>query len=291
VLAPWPADRHGDHRTLGREVAAACASHGGTLLLYPVWLWQWGSPGDVPWDRASVVVLTPGARDRKRDGLSAFASQLRSPANPGGVLSRGFVERASRGREVLFAPEGGALADHFEDVHRADPDPWSARTRWYERRKRVLALAVLPKENYDRGFEVGCSNGEMSALLAERCGALLSVDNAPTAVALATDRTATAPNVVVRRMRVPEEWPQGGFDLIVVSEVAYYLAADQWGATIDRIRGSLSDGGHVLLCHWTGQAEDFAQSGRDAHASFRQRSGLRCLVRHEDENFVLEVFG
>ncbi|GAA4139634.1 bifunctional PIG-L family deacetylase/class I SAM-dependent methyltransferase [Leifsonia shinshuensis] len=291
VLAPWPGDRHGDHRTLGREVAAACAVHGDRLLLYPIWLWQWGSPEDLPWGRASEVELTASARERKRAALSAFTSQLHTAANPDGVLTREFVERAVHGREVLFEPEESAIGDHFEALHRVSADPWAVRTRWYERRKRELTCAVLPKERYARGFEIGCSNGEMSALLAARCETLLSVDGAPTAVALATERTRAAANVTVKRMHVPEEWPDGSFDLVVVSEVAYYLAPDQWAVAIDRILGSLADGGQVVLCHWTGHADDFAQSGWDAHAAFANRSGLRVLVQHHDEDFLLEVFG
>jgi LmbE family N-acetylglucosaminyl deacetylase/SAM-dependent methyltransferase len=291
VLAPWPGDRHGDHRTLGREVAAACELHGDALLLYPIWLWQWGSLDDLPWDRVSEVELDPRARGRKRAALSAFASQLHTAANPAGVLTAAFVERAVQGREVLFEPEADAIDDHFEALHRASGDPWSVRTRWYERRKRAITCAVLPRERYSRGFEIGCSNGEMSALLAQRCEALLSVDSAPTAVALAAERTAAEPNVRVERMRVPGEWPEGAFDLVVVSEIAYYLAADQWEDTIDRILGSLTEGGQVVLCHWTGRADDFAQSGWDAHVAFANRAGLRVLVQHHDEEFLLEVFG
>ncbi|WP_434318654.1 PIG-L family deacetylase [Leifsonia sp. P73] len=291
VLAPWPGDRHGDHRTLGREVSSACAVHGDALLLYPIWMWQWGSPDDLPRDRVSEVELTGCARARKRVALSMFASQMHTAENPDGVLTVAFVDRAVQGREILFEPEASVAGDHFEALHRVSADPWSVRTRWYERRKRAIACAVLPKERYARGFEIGCSNGEMSALLAERCEALLSVDTAPTAVALATERTAAHPNVAVQRMRVPDEWPDGPFDLIVVSEVAYYLAADQWAATVDRILGSLAEGGHVVLCHWTGHADDFAQSGWDAHAAFANRAGLRVLVQHQDQDFLLEVFG
>lgn len=291
VLAPWPGDRHGDHRTLGREVAAACAVHGDTLMLYPIWLWQWGSPDDLPWDRAREIELTSSARERKRIALSAFASQMHTSANPGGVLTSAFVERAVHGREVLFEPEESVTGDRFEALHQVSADPWAVRTRWYERRKRTLTCAVLPEESYSRGFEIGCSNGEMSAVLAERCEALICVDSAPTAVALATERTSAAPNVQVQRMRVPEEWPAGSFDLVVISEVAYYLAPDQWAATIDRILGSLNEGGQVVLCHWTGHADDFAQSGWDAHAAFANRTGLRVLVQHHDAEFLLEVFG
>ena len=43
--------------------------------------------------------------------------------------------------------------------------------------------------------------------------------------------------------------------------------------------------------HWTGAADDFAQSGAQAHAAFAARSGLRRMVGHTEDEFLLEVFG
>lgn len=41
---------------------------------------------------------------------------------------------------------------HFEQMYQADPDPWQVASRWYERRKRDLLLAALPRERYAHGF-------------------------------------------------------------------------------------------------------------------------------------------
>lgn len=290
VLAPWPGDRHGDHRTLGRVVAAACETTGDRVLLYPIWLWQWGAPDDVPWERAVAYAPGPEARERVRRAVGAFASQLHSPANPDGVLSDAVVERAVGGPEVFFEPAADPVSGHFERLHREAEDPWGARTRWYERRKRQVLTTSLTRERYCSAFEIGCSNGETTAALAERCDALLGVDAAVSAVALARERTAALPAVTLERMRVPGEWPTGRFDLVVVSEVAYYLARDQWAECIGRIAASLAPGGEVVLCHWTGSADDFAQSGAEVHGAFAEYSGLTRRVRHAEEEFVLEVF-
>jgi LmbE family N-acetylglucosaminyl deacetylase len=291
VVAPWPGDRHGDHRTLGREAAGLCAEHGYTLLFYPIWLWQWGRPEDVPWGRASEVELTEAIHARKLAALEAFTSQLHSESNPDGVLTSSFLVRAAFGAELLIEPQTDPLGAHFERLHRQNPDPWSVRTRWYERRKRNLIFASLPYEHYEHAFELGCSNGESTAELAARCTDVLAVDFAPAAVSLATARTASMSNVTVRRMRIPATWPSDRFDLIVISEVAYYLAADQWESTIQLAAASLLPDGVVVLCHWTGTADDFAQSGSDAHERFAERSGLRRLVQHVEVDFVLEVYG
>lgn len=289
LLAPWPGDRHGDHRTLGREVARAAEERGETVLSYPVWLWQWGRPGDVPWPRLRVVDLPPGARRRKREALQAFTSQLHRPANPGGVLAEGFVQRAAEGREALIIGERESRDEHFERLHREREDPWSVRSRWYERRKRAVVAATLPRESYGRAFEVGCSVGELTAVLAERSEGLLAIDVSAAAVETAARRLAPYPHAAVERGRIPSDWPEGPFDLVLISEVAYYLAADEWRDAVDRCVASLAPGGEVVLCHWTGRADDFAQSGPEAHRAFRERSGLAVVVEHHDEGFLLEV--
>jgi SAM-dependent methyltransferase len=255
-----------------------------------VWLWQWGTPEDVPWARLIDASLSIEERQSKAAAIGRFTSQLASPANPAGVLTPAFVQRAATAREVLIRPEWALNDAHFEDLHRRSNDPWSVRTDWYERRKRSLTLDALPRERYERALELGCSIGETTASLAERCDSLAAVDHAAAAVAAASHRVAELGHVQVERMRIPAAWPDGTFDLVVISEIAYYLAADQWSRTIDRCRESLTPAGVVLLCHWLGNSDDFAQSAEAAHETFGTRSGLTRIVSHREPEFLLEVF-
>lgn len=293
LLAPWPGDRHGDHRTLGRELRDAAAQTGDAVFFYPVWLWQWGEPADMPWDRVVGLPLDDRSRARKSAAIDAFASQHHTPENEDGVLTADFLARASEGREILIRPERRAsdqLAAHFEALHRESDDPWSVHSRWYERRKRAVTVASLPRERYGSILELGASVGALTGDLADRADTVLAVDGSAAAVETASSRLAGRPGVTVARMRVPSQWPDGAFDLVVVSELAYYLADDEWRALTARIAGSLAPGGEVLLCHWLGSADDFAQGGEQAHATFRAASGLRATVVHRDASFLLEVF-
>ena len=81
---------------------------------------------------------------------------------------------------------------YFDALYEACDDPWGFRNRWYERRKRLLTMALLPRERYRRAFEPGCANGELSAQLAARCDSLLATDLNETAVRLASERVAPA---------------------------------------------------------------------------------------------------
>ena len=181
-------------------------------------------------------------------------------------------------------------ATYFDALYTHSDDPWSVRTRWYERRKRAITMASLPRERFSRALEIGCSIGEVSAELVHRCEHLLAIDGSESAASAARDRLRGSSATTVQHMRVPREWPQGAFDLIVLSEVAYYLSEDEWRTTIQRCLESLAPGGMVLLCHWLGTADDFAQTGEQVHRIFRDESALGALVMHRESDFLLEIF-
>jgi hypothetical protein len=181
-------------------------------------------------------------------------------------------------------------ADYFEALYRADPDPWGFRDRWYEQRKYAATLAALPRARYGAGFEPGCSIGVLTAQLGPRCDRLLAID--PVAAALATARAAVddQPGVTLRQGSVPSDWPDGRFDLIVLSELGYYLDPDTLERTLALAAASLQDGGDLVAVHWRHHVADYPLSGDDVHRAVRALPGLTRLVAHEEADFWLEVF-
>lgn len=181
-------------------------------------------------------------------------------------------------------------ACYFDTLYADSDDPWGFRNRWYERRKRRLTLAMLPRETYRHAFEPGCANGELSAQLAERCERLIAADLNETAVRLAGERLAGRSNVRVERLAVPHEWPSGPFDLIVVSELAYYLGEDDLACLAQRIEGTLTADGTLLACHWRREFDAALQSATHAHALLDARCGLTRLGHYEDADMLLDVW-
>ncbi|KND57879.1 Methyltransferase type 12 [Candidatus Burkholderia verschuerenii] len=169
---------------------------------------------------------------------------------------------------------------YFDDLYRKDDDPWKIRNRWYERRKRALLLAALPHERYARVFEPACGNGELTAALAPRCDEFIATDINDGAVALTKTRMAQSPHAKIARMTVPDEWPDGRFDLVVISEVGYYLEEAQLGRLIERIRHTLSPDGAVVACHWRRPIEGWALDGEQVHAAMRGKLGLPLLCHY-----------
>jgi SAM-dependent methyltransferase len=181
-------------------------------------------------------------------------------------------------------------AAYFDRMYAAADDPWELRSRWYERRKQAAVLAALPLERYRRAFEPGCAVGALTAQLAERCDELLAVDRHERPVAAAARALAGLRNVEVRRMDVPGEWPDGSFDLVVLSEIGYYFAGEELARLAGLAVGSVTPGGTLLACHWRHPAPDHAVPGDEVHRVLRAQRGLLRVVRHLEEDFVLDVW-
>ncbi len=117
-------------------------------------------------------------------------------------------------------------ADYFDRMYAGDPDPWGFTSRWYERRKYALTLAALPCPTWDRALEVGCSVGVFTAELAARCTSLVALD--PSAAALSAARARVPESVRLVQGAVPDGWPDGTYDLVVLSESATTSTATTW---------------------------------------------------------------
>ncbi len=142
---------------------------------------------------------------------------------------------------------------YFERLYQGDADPWGFTTSDYEREKYVATLAVLPRPRFGQGFEVGCSIGVLTRMLADYCDRLLGVDLSETALGQARIRCADLPHVTLERMAIPTLWPPGPVDLVVLSEVLYYLGTTGIKDAAVRTLDSLTPGGVVVLVNWRGE--------------------------------------
>jgi len=181
--------------------------------------------------------------------------------------------------------------EYFDALYASRQDPWSFMERWYERRKRALTIAALPHAGYSRAFEIGCSIGNLTAELAERCDTLVSVDAAAAAVATARTRLDGLNNVEVSVMNVPSQWPAGTFDLIVLSEVAYYFDEKDLHGLLDVVVASLNPGGVLVACHWRHPVADYPLTGDRSHELIRASAGVQMMAEYVDHDLRLEVFG
>jgi SAM-dependent methyltransferase len=179
-------------------------------------------------------------------------------------------------------------AAYFEKMYAADPDPWRFRTSAYEAAKYAATVAALADRHYGRALEVGCSIGVLSQQVAPLCDDFLGLDIAEAPLVEARVRCQELPQVRFARMEVPGTWPDGGFDLILLSEVLYFLNADGIVATAGHVRRSLLTGGRVLLVNWIGDPKP-PQPGDLAAEAFLAAAGLEVEQARREERYRLDL--
>jgi LmbE family N-acetylglucosaminyl deacetylase/SAM-dependent methyltransferase len=295
VVSPWRGDRHPDH-TACAIAAARAATRKGELAhwQYPIWAWHWARPGtaDLPWRAAARLELTPDDIRAKRAALRCHVSQ-HSPLSdaPGdeAILAPPFLMHFQRASETFFVepPQPAATStEYFDTLYRRSNDPWGLRTRYYEQRKRRIVLASLPRPRFGRVFEPGCALGLLTRHLAARSELVVAWDTADAAIRQARRTLRSVDNVVIKRGHIPEQWPTGSFELIVLSEIGYYCPDPQ--VLSRRIEESLAADGLLVSCHWRHKATDHPHKAEDVHQALGR--GLHEVVRHIEADFLLQVW-
>jgi hypothetical protein len=172
-------------------------------------------------------------------------------------------------------------------------DPWQLQSRWYEQRKYAITLALLPNARYRHAFEPGCSVGVLTEQLAGRCDHVTATDVAVAALDVNHHRLVDAgcrDRVTLVRASLDEPWPATGCDLVVLSEVCYYLDPAVLRAALDREVPRLAPGATVLAAHWRHPVADYPMSGDRANDIIGATAGLHHLGGYHDADVVIDVF-
>lgn len=182
---------------------------------------------------------------------------------------------------------------YFEDVYRANDDPWHFETSAYEAGKYAATVAALPRVRYRSGYEVGCSLGVLTERLAERCDRLLAVDTVSSVLERAKARCRLWTHVRFEVTHLPAALPDDAFDLVVLSEVGYYFAADALASVAHDLVAAMAPGGHLILVHWTPFVPDYPLTGDQVHETFLALTGsggpLDHLLGRREETYRLDL--
>jgi SAM-dependent methyltransferase len=118
----------------------------------------------------------------------------------------------------------------------------------------------------------------------------LCCDTSAAAVNLARTRLSLFDHAEVRQGRLPVDWPEEKFDLIVFSEIGYYLDRQDLTEVIRRISDSLTADGQLLACHWRPPIDGCPLNARQVHDLIHEQLHLSRLVLHQEADFLLEVW-
>ena len=178
---------------------------------------------------------------------------------------------------------------YFSRIYQRRKDPWAFETSTYESEKYKLTLNSLPAAKYRSGVEVGCSIGVLTECLAPRCERLLGIDVSEIALDRAKQRCASLSHVRFEEMQFPRQAPDDCFDLIVVSEVAYYWQPADLALAADELASRHLPGGHLILVHLTELVPDYPITGDQVHNYWLSRPEWKHIHAERRDRFRLDV--
>lgn len=162
--------------------------------------------------------------------------------------------------------------------------------RWYEERKRAIVCAVLTCRHYESVFEPACGYGALTRMLGQRSKALLAMDaDLPSIVGAqaAYQGTATA---TFRCGRLPQDWPTGVFDLVILSEWLYYIDSASRSEVATGVNRTLASDGEVVAIHWRHPIPETHESVIDMHAKLGTELDARHFLSLHDDDFILDAW-
>jgi LmbE family N-acetylglucosaminyl deacetylase len=294
IAAPWVDDGHPDHEAVGRAASAAARRTGAQLWEFPIWFWHWASPRDALARRLRPFALGAPATERKRRAIAAHRSQVSDLSTLDGdetLLTPELLAHFAGEHEwFVITPAEDCADDALDRLHQETPDPWGVDSRWYEQRKRALLLAALPRARFRHALEIGCSTGALTEALAERASRVLGVDRSVTALNAARRRVSGLSHVAVADLDVPQGWPdEGPFDLVVVSEVGYFLSPQALDSLVDRIAACISRDGVLVLCHWRHPVEGWVADAAEVHRRFHQGPLPALQAEYRDRDVEIRI--
>lgn len=184
------------------------------------------------------------------------------------------------------------LLDEYERRFRDDPDPWNMRTSQYERAKRAATLRACGTPRRSRILELGAANGVLAEALGELGDSIIAIEAVASAAALARARLASVAGAEVVEGLIPRSVPPGPYDLVVASEILYYLDEPSYRSTLDLLPSWMALGGRLVAVHWRPGGPERPRSADRVHADLAALPPLTrvCGSDRRDGDYRLDVF-
>ena len=128
------------------------------------------------------------------------------------------------GEQPFDRAVAGREGRRFFDELWADSDPWSLDDSELDQRRYRRQAELLGDRRYSRALEIGCAGGSFTRALAPLCDELVALDIAEGAI----DRARAAVDRAGVEFRLTNVMDldlerEGTWDLVVITETAYYL--------------------------------------------------------------------
>lgn len=201
------------------------------------------------------------------------------------------AERWLRLRFAWVERVGGRFysAGRLDRMYAEKSDPWSYIGDPGAEERRQLTLQALPRPRYRRLLEVGCAEGWMTELLAERADELVCIDISAIAVERARRRCERFSHVRFVESDVLAGTPDGPFDAVICCGVLVMLPGWSQPGVREALVAALRPGGDLVLENQT-DAYPGQLAGQSVEAGFRQHPQLTLQSHRHVVDYDISVF-
>ena len=151
-----------------------------------------------------------------------------------------------------------ATLDHLHQLYANTDDPWDFARSTYEQQKFIATRNALTHQSYGNALELGCGNGALARHLAPLCARYTGLDAVERAVMAAR---SLVPSATFIRACYPCPLPGDGYDLIILSEVLYFMTPDAI-AHLARDLARVAPRAEILCTTFLGDTELPLQGGQ-----------------------------
>ena len=151
-------------------------------------------------------------------------------------------------RQIRWLLGFGYGREHFDRVYAAvSRDAWGYERAEFATRRFQFLLQMLPPSPVSAALEVGCAEGQFTRVLAQHAEHVLACDISESAIERARQTCLGLHNVRFMCMDIRKGLPDEPLDLILFSDVLYYLSKREVIRVLEDSARSLRPGGFLMF--------------------------------------------
>ena len=167
------------------------------------------------------------------------------------------------------------LERRFEDLYKEHHDPWGC-TAGADSINNELFLAMIKagREKWRWVLDIGCGLGAFSSKIADATSSMvIGIDVSETAVRQAEDQHYGGCVFACRNILTDKINDLGVFDLVVMSEVLWYVC-DQFDIVLEKIKAVMSAGGMLAIHQYFPEDQKYYKDFIDGMEGFKKRMDI-----------------
>lgn len=290
LLVTDPADGHPDHKaafSLAARVVTNCLAD--RLAVMPISQRVDGVFNGNGYDVHPLGDLTAA----KARAVACHRSQVGSPtgfALAADVLAQfNATEFTRRVHDRHNAEAEPVAAAHFEQMFERSSDPWGYDSVAYEADRFDRTIATLGGRQFENALELGCANGALTARLMKHCSLLVATDVSQAALGAARARLAGSGNVILVQGSLPDAVPDGSFDLIVLSDMLYYLGLTGVATLMTKVAERARPDCRIVMTNYLGDTDCALTGEMAAEIALAHLPGWRRVFADRTDRLRIDV--